>query len=67
MRFFPRTKPAHHVTLTVDVRNMPDLIFEVRKEMAKVLRDEAETEADPRIGRRLREIAARFEAGASTP
>lgn len=49
--------------LTIDVMNMPELIFHIRMEFAGVLREEADSEADPRIARRLREIAARFETG----
>lgn len=49
--------------LTLDIKNIPELIFEVRREMARVLREEADTEADPRMARRLRELSDRFEAG----
>lgn len=51
--------------MQVDVRNLPDVIFEIRREMAKVLHEEAGAEANPVVARRLREVAAGFEAGVS--
>lgn len=48
--------------LTFDVRNMPEVLWEMRRQLAQILRDEAEGE-DPRVARKLREIAALFEVG----
>jgi two-component sensor histidine kinase len=50
-------------SITIDVKNMPEMIHSVMRECAKRLRDEADSEADPRVAQRLREIAASFEAG----
>ena len=47
----------------VRVRISPELLFGMRSEMANVLREVADAEADARVARRLREIAAAFEAG----
>lgn len=49
--------------LSLDVRGIPELVWECRREMAQVLRQEAESEAHPLLNRRLEEIARRFEAG----
>ncbi len=49
--------------ITIDMTKWPEALFAIRKEMAKLLRDEAETESDPRFARRLRELADVFEAG----
>lgn len=54
-----------NATVTIDVLNVPELIHCVMRQCANRLRDEAESEADPRIARRLIEIAADFEVGAS--
>lgn len=51
------------VKITIDVLNMPELIAAVRREMATILREEADAESDPRIARRLRALAAAFECG----
>ena len=51
------------VTFSLDVLNIPELIWDVRKEMADLLREEARSEGDPRIALRLEEIANVFEAG----
>lgn len=47
----------------VDVRGVPELVWQARHELAGLLRKEAEAEADPRLARRLAAIAADFEAG----
>lgn len=49
--------------LTINVEKMPEMIARLRLEFSNLLREEAEAEADPRIARRLREIAAIFEVG----
>lgn len=53
---------ANVPTIVVEVRNMPEVIWKLRREMANVLREEAKSERG-RIATRLREIAARFEVG----
>jgi len=50
-------------TLTIKVTQIPELVWSARKAMADVLRREAESESSPATARRLREIAAMFEAG----
>jgi hypothetical protein len=50
--------------LVVDVRGIPELIHGVMSYTARVLREEADAEADPRVAVRLRQIAARIETGA---
>jgi hypothetical protein len=50
-------------TVTIDVKNIPELVHCVMAQCAERLREEADSEADPRIASRLREIAASFEAG----
>ena len=42
--------------ISVDVRNVPALIFELRQEMANILREQADAEANPAVARRLREV-----------
>lgn len=49
--------------LVVDVRGMPEVIWQVRHACAQALRQEAEAEANPAVARRLLELADRFEAG----
>jgi hypothetical protein len=49
---------------TIEITKFPEALWAMRKELAGLLRSEADAEADPRIARRLREIAATFEAGA---
>lgn len=50
--------------MTFSIRDMPDVLWEMRRELARVLRDEADAEADPRVARRLHDVADAFEAGA---
>lgn len=56
-------KGAIEATIVVDLRNVPEIVWGLRREMAMILRDEAEADADPRIARRLRALADGFEAG----
>lgn len=51
------------MTVTIDVRYVPELIWGLRKEMASIIRQEAEAESDIRVQRRLHVIAAVFETG----
>ena len=51
------------MTVTIDVRHVPELVWDLRREMALMLREEADAEDDPRVQRRLRTIATAFEAG----
>ena len=50
-------------SLVVDVRGIPELIWGLRREMAEVLREAADAEADPRVMHRLLVIAQAFETG----
>jgi hypothetical protein len=50
-------------TVTIDLLNWAEGLAEMRASMARILREEAEADADPRVSRKLVEIAARFEAG----
>lgn len=50
-------------TIRLDVRGIPELVWSLRAEMAAMLREEADGEADPRVARRLAAVAAAFEAG----
>lgn len=50
--------------LVLDIRGMPEVLADVQLYVAKVLREEADKESDPRVQRKLREIAARVETGA---
>jgi hypothetical protein len=51
------------MVVTINVEKMPDVIWQLRKEMATMLRREAESEADPRVSRKLERVAMAFEAG----
>jgi hypothetical protein len=51
------------LSMTLSVKDLPEMVWLLRSSMAELLRDEASTEADPRIARRLREIADVFEVG----
>lgn len=50
-------------TIVLDVRGIPEVIQAVRAECAEILRDDAESESNPAVARRLRQIASAFEAG----
>jgi hypothetical protein len=50
-------------TIEIKMTEWADGLWIVRKAMANALRAEAEAESDPRLQRKLIEIAARFEAG----
>jgi hypothetical protein len=45
------------------ISDMPEVLAAMRREIATLLRDEAESEADPRIARRLCALADTFEVG----
>jgi len=49
--------------LTLDVKNMPEVVWACRRELAKILRAEAEAEVSNAVASKLRSIADRFEAG----
>lgn len=51
------------VSVTLEVRGIPEMIQAARKGLAHILREEADAEASLYVRRRLREIAAAFEAG----
>lgn len=56
-------KGGIEATIVVDLRHVPEIVWGLRREVATILRDEAEADADPRIAARLRQIADGFEAG----
>lgn len=49
-------------SIIVDIRNMPEVIYELRKKLAEFIREEAKDE-DPRMAAKLNRIADQFEAG----
>lgn len=49
--------------VTINVANWPEMLFAIRAEMSRRLREEAESESDPRLQRKLHKIADRFEVG----
>lgn len=49
--------------LTIDVKGMPEVVWAARRELAKLLRAEAEAETSNAVAAKLRVIADRFEAG----
>lgn len=49
--------------LIIDVRNVPELIAELRLELARMLRETADSEASTYVADRLRAIAAAYESG----
>ena len=50
-------------SVVIDVRNMPEVVWTLRHEMAKILREVADAEVSNSVAARLREVADRFEAG----
>lgn len=60
----PRAKPKRSpILVELSIGDIPEVIWALRSEMAKVLREEADADANPAVSRRLREIASAFEAG----
>ena len=51
------------VPRVVRLKMSPELVWATRAALADVMREVAESEADPRVARRLTEIATRFEIG----
>lgn len=51
--------------MRINVRDMPEVLYEMRHELVNILRVQAGAEAHPEVAKRLREIATEFEAGAS--
>jgi hypothetical protein len=56
---------AGRASLTISITGIPEAMAELRHGLADLLREEAGAEADPRVARRLREVAATFEVGLS--
>lgn len=52
-----------HIVATFSLKDMPDVLWALRHEMAAMLRDGASSEADPRVVRRLLDYATAFECG----
>lgn len=57
--------PKGELSMTLDIKNIPEVIAELRREMAEILREAADVEASIYVRGRLHEIAAAFEVGAS--
>lgn len=49
--------------VTIDVANVPEVVHACIKRLVDVLRHEAGKEVNPAVAKRLRSIAAKFEAG----
>lgn len=49
--------------LSIRIADMPDVLHAMIRRLADTLREEANSEAVPHTARRLRQIAADFEAG----
>lgn len=47
--------------------DFPELVHQLRREVVQLLEEQADAEANPAVARRLREIAADFEAGLRLP
>jgi len=52
-----------HTTMTIKLAEWAEGLAAVRMELVKLIREEADADADPRVARRLREIADIFEVG----
>jgi hypothetical protein len=50
-------------TIEIKLTEWPEGLARLRSELARILREEADADADPRVSRKLREIATRFEVG----
>lgn len=51
------------LVVSISMRDLPEVLWEIRHEFAQVLREEAQAEASPHTACRLIEIADAFEAG----
>ena len=51
------------MTVVIDMINWPEALFTIRQELARQLREEADSDGDPRVTRKLRDVADRFEIG----
>lgn len=51
--------------MRINVRDMPEVLYEMRHELVNILRVQAGAEAHPEVAKRLREIADEFETGAA--
>lgn len=49
--------------IVIDVRNSPQLLWACRHALADLLREEANVEPSLYVASRLRDVAAKFEAG----
>lgn len=54
---------AKGLIVTLNVERMPEMIWAARREMAQMLREVAQAESDPRVTRKLHEVADAYEAG----
>jgi hypothetical protein len=51
-------------SIVINVRQVPEVLFELRVELAKLLREAAQDEL-PAVAMRLKEIASAFEVGSA--
>jgi hypothetical protein len=49
--------------LTVDIRQVPEILFVMRRELVRMLRAEAGAETNPEFAVKLRAIANAYEVG----
>ena len=51
------------LSVTISVKDVPELLAVMRCELASIVREVADAEASPHVAMRLREIAVVFETG----
>ncbi len=51
--------------MRVSLEKLPEVLSALRVNLANILREEAGSECDPKVARRLREVAEMFEVGLS--
>lgn len=57
--------PEKQRVVQVSITQLPEMVFRLRREMADMLRREAGTDTNPAFSKRLRELAAQFDIGAT--
>lgn len=53
--------------LTFSFGDFPELVHQLRREVARVIEEHAEATGNPEVARQLREIAAEIDAGLQLP
>jgi hypothetical protein len=59
----PKPPATSKAEITVNVEKMPEVLADLRRQIADMVRDAASAESDPRVVARLIAVAARFEVG----